>query len=158
MPVLFQGWFTSSKEVYVIGNLFSIWLNLHRILQNEDFCLSLVQPVQAVSNEKVAESVMLIDAFLPTDYYSYGKSYIYLGWFLFKHLHLRKVSERPAETKKIKRVEEKEVLTYLWRHFYRSDTRKWADTFSGEICGNPVKNEVWYFILRNRSWSCSTFY
>lgn len=42
MPVLIQEWFMSSKEVYVIGNLFSIWLNLHRILQNEDFCLYFV--------------------------------------------------------------------------------------------------------------------
>lgn len=142
MPVLFQGWFTSSKEVYVIGNLFSIWLNLHRILQNEDFCLCLVQPVQAVSNEKVAESVMLIDAFLPTDYYSYGKSYIYLGWFLFKHCTFKKGlweaswdqkdkegggeggADLPLETFLQKRYEEMSRY-FFWRDMWES-SKEWS--------------------------------
>lgn len=40
--------------------------------------------------KKFAESVIVIDAFLPTDNYSYDKSYIYLGWFLNKHCTFKK--------------------------------------------------------------------
>lgn len=106
-PGLIEEWFMSSKEAYVIGNLFSIWLDLLRILQNEDFNLCLIQPV---GNEKVAESVMIIDAFLPTDNYSYDKSYIYLRWFLNKHCTFQKGLWEASWGKK-NRVEEKEMLT-----------------------------------------------
>jgi len=68
----------SSKAGYVVGNLFSSWLDSPRFLQNGGFYLCLSQPVQAVSNKKVAEFVMIVDAFLPVDNYSCDKSYIYL--------------------------------------------------------------------------------